>query len=428
MPVTKKILKEQINKSDLDETNSLTNTKSKKLTNETLGSHDLVAQQDIKTPRKTAKKTIIGVPTETDMTPKNNSKLITRNVNNKKKQKNSVTVNTPHQPPIPIYANADYVFNNKDYYYLNDGSNHYEFINTFNENTTNKPIKVNFCLFKLNDECNEPFLEYLLEIVDKTLSFQDIIIPSTDFDDETKDVRDTFEKLCFNKFKEIVSVDDDTASKSYKGFLELTECNLYVFFDCTFLSNILLKPTQVWGILDEIINERRIFDNVIDNNIFILFQKYQYLTNIYNKFGDKIPIPSSLYICEVDSTKYIPNDDIPYLNVYYKDSENNRENKRFVHDMIEHDVFGDNYYFSTDPVNDDKSNDKIKRFAVFIHNALYILNVKTPLRNIDFFNKDSDDDVNEDKIKSHKDYNCVYFYENQKQYWCIKNTDRFTEL
>ena len=76
---------------------------------------------------------------------------------------------------------------------------------------------------------------------------------------------------------------------------------------------------------------------------------------------------------------------------------------------------------------------KLKRFATFIDKSLYVLNINKDIENINF-DVEEDDDVSYDGVpyedipKSHHKYSCIYFFENYKQLWCVKDIRRFTEI
>ena len=83
-----------------------------------------------------------------------------------------------------------------------------------------------------------------------------------------------------------------------------------------------------------------------------------------------------------------------------------------------------------------------KRYAVFVYDTLYILNVKTPLRKINalrqhtvkqnggtYSTNDADDaDDADESSRVLDDYTSIFFIENNRHTWCIKSIERFVEI
>lgn len=329
----------------------------------------------------------------------------------------------------PLYDSKKYTFNGKKYNYLSNDRLNKDFQMTFQENT-NKNFKINLCLFRLNNDCKEPFLQFFIEL-EETINEKNMIFPNfqlnendfylneSDIDDEEEEEKNKmqliFEKLCFQKFKEITNVSDDIIKEIYRGYITEYDNTIYPLFDCTYIK-FNKKENQVWCILDEFINEQHIYDYIIDRNIFVMFMNNEYLAYIKDEENEQINLPCCLYL--VKKTE----DGNDYENVLKK------ENKDFISlidPKINHEILGNHYFFTTDPINPDKSL-KLKRFSTFIDNSLYFLNITTPLSDIDI-DGDFLEAEKDEHIKTHKDFTCIYFFENNKQLWCIKDMTRFTE-
>ena len=92
-------------------------------------------------------------------------------------------------------------------------------------------------------------------------------------------------------------------------------------------------------------------------------------------------------------------------------------------------------FFTTDPIEkeDLKRLRMIKRYATFIDKSLYVLNISKDIEYINF-DVEEEDDVSYDGVpsedipKSHHKFSCIYFFENYKQLWCVKDIRRFTEI
>jgi hypothetical protein len=264
-------------------------------------------------------------------------------------------------------------------------------------------------------------------------TFQQLTIPVEKFEEpiindtgEEYDVRTNFETECFKKFREMTGASLEYTKRYYKGFLEMSDRHLVVFFDCTF-HRFALKQNQVWSILDEIINERRVYDNSMDINIYVLFNRYQFLTYILYQNGERVSIPCCFYMCDIEYKDYEEGEELIYHNLEYSVDDVERE-KSISFPAIRHDIFGEYYYFTTDPIVDTPVNNRLKRYAVFIENTLYVLNSKTPIRRIDFNYRPQEDIDNGRPAKDHRDYDCIYFIESKNQMWCVKPVERFTEI
>lgn len=325
-----------------------------------------------------------------------------------------------------------YEFNNKKYMYLNNDTLNQNFYFTLGKNGDNKPYEVRFCVFNINGKCKEPFLQFLLEI-NKTenpeknlLTFPRFNLETEVFDDkEEDDVREIFEKKCFEQFKQYThDVSHEVISASYRGFIEDDNNTIYVFFDST-RYNIKDNDQQVWCILDEIINEKKVFgNNYTDETILNMFNKNEFIAYITDEHGGKLNFPCCLYICKLNEEE----DD--YINVYVDDPDKDVDNYKILHYVFR------NYcwFFTTDPIEREDLGKlrKIKRCASFIDKSLYILNISKDIDNINFDVDDENDSyqgmASDDIPKSHEKYSCIYFFENYKQMWCIKDPLRFTEI
>lgn len=341
------------------------------------------------------------------------------------------TVNTlERKGNATLYDSRRYVFNGKKYFYLNNDTLSLDFKNTLRENKTNAPFNIRLCLFRLNHDCKEPFLQLFVELED-TGSDKNIIFPGfslevkdfteTDIelgeDDKDEKERKIFENLCLQKFQEITGISPDIAKQAYRGYVVEYDNTVYPLFDCTYI-DFLTNKNQIWGILDELINEQHVHDFIIDRNIFMMFNHNEFLTDIKDDLNEPINLPCCLYL--VKKTE----DGADYENVFLNDEES--ELTTLTDPKIDHEVFGSNYYFTTDPI-DPENPKKLKRYSAFIDNSLYFLNVSTPIVDIDL-NGDADDADEDEQVKTYHDYTSIYFFENYKQLWCIKDTTRFTEL
>ena len=303
---------------------------------------------------------------------------------------------------------------------------------------TTNPYTIFICMYKINTECVKPFLEFLLDISSEKASLPriDEFKCSTNVQDNTSE-HTIFMNECLNKLLNIIpihnTINPDILKQIYKGFIEYDQDKIIVFFDCTYIDNVdftilhpltekepekgilqYLIPSQThekyrWSILDEIIHNKKVLNQDVDELIYQLFTKHQYLKYIQKHNGDNIDIPFILYLCE--------NPDDIYHNVYAKDPANSVS---LINDTIEHSWFGDSHIFSSYSLDDNYIN--LKRYAVFIENPKYIL--KEDLINL------SEEEKTEfiQDFQEDLDVLTVYFHENNIQLWCIKSTEIFTEI
>ena len=339
-----------------------------------------------------------------------------------------IVVNTIEKKDTPVYDSRRYIFNGKKYFYLNNDTLNRDFKDTIRENKENNPFQISLCLFRLNHECKEPFLQLFVELED-TGSDKNIIFPGftlepndfieTEMELNNNDDKETtiFETHCFNKFQEITNVSLEIAKQAYRGYIVEYDNTIYPLFDCTYI-DFLSNKNQIWGILDELINEQHVYEYIIDRNIFMMFNHNEFLTDIKDDLNEPINLPCCLYL--VKKTE----DGLDYENVFLNEEED--ELTTITDPKLYHEIFGLHYYFTTDPI-DPENIKKLRRFSAFIDNSLYFLNVSTPISDIDL-DGDAEDAEEDEKVKTFRDYTSIYFFENYKQLWCIKDISRFTEL
>lgn len=339
----------------------------------------------------------------------------------------------------------EYVFYNKKYHYISNELLDRDFGVTLGNSLDVTSYEVRFCIFKVNGKCKDPFLQFFLEILDKPKKDSDILtFPSFDlktslFDDTDEDPKDIFESKLFQKYKNLVKNTDEVSDKimkeSYRGYIE--EINkenkhiIYAFFDSTYYG-IKQTENQLWCILDEFINEKKVFGNCYtDENIYHLFTTNEHIVYVTDEYGENVNIPCCLYLCKLTE------DEHDYVNVYVDDKENDPKYKQHpeLPYLIYHSVFGNNcLFFTTDPIEKDevKKLKTIKRYATYIDKSLYVLNIHKDIDTINFDVDDDDDSFDgvpdEDIPKTHEKYSCIYFFENYKQLWCMKDNLRYTEI
>jgi len=317
------------------------------------------------------------------------------------------------------------------YTYLEDDALSSEF---GDDRDLNKTYNLYLCLYKINDDADKPFLEFFCEKTDNMYSFpkMEIQFKPTNIDQ----IEEVFNDTCSQFFQKITFQTDEIAKETYKGYLELDETNIFIFYNYTNIdtnvdktteNNIESIDTTIWAIIDEIINVRRILDVPVHEFTHKLFEKHPFITYILDNNGHPIYVPCCLYLCEGSSSNYD--------NEYYEEDENRNTTQSLIDPQITHDLFGKIYLFSTIPFEFNNLS-KLKRYAVFIEDTLYILNENFPLTK-DILKKSKMNSINNnDKCetsdfifqKTYKDYSCICFFENGVELWSIESNTLFVEL
>ncbi len=359
--------------------------------------------------------------------------------------------------PITIYDTDPYVYNNKKYSFLNDTLLSQK-LGDFMD--IDKQFKVQICIFKINSDCPEPFLQYIFNKMGDKLEFPNIdfqcpkipetmnisgpmhesihepihepmhepipgpmpaSIPDPENTQENTQEHTYFMNTCFQELLKILPlqdlIDPTILQKLYKGFIEHND-TLYVFFDSTQHDLYIDSTKYCWSIIDEIIYSRT---TEFDQEIVDIFIKNPHIMNILDETGIRITKPILAYGC-------IQPDSI------YKNIEENadKDSISILDETVEHPIFGERYIFSSKPIDgqdfgqdfgQDSGHDftKIVRYAVFTYNAKYILKDIAKISEEDKVALIEDLDESDDILS-------IYFKEDGIQLWSIRPDDQFTRL
>lgn len=308
-----------------------------------------------------------------------------------------------------------------------------------------KPHKLALCLFMINEHTKSPFLEFLFQKINGTYKFPeadvnmdvftDIInktpptikinIEDTDapvqteaegaVDDDTNEIDIEFFNQCSQLFQKTTSLGNDIASQRYLGFVEKEEL-IYIFFNCSNLDIIHLETgLYEFGIIDEIINKKKISDIVIEQRIVDLFSDSPLITHIYREQGAEIPYPKVVFLCELTENG-------EYKNAYYSGSQ---KTMSIINPKIDNVFFGTVYVFSSEPIISGpttgivqgivktmtNTTDLIKRYAFFTDSAKIY--------------KEAEVDTNGTADKRFISYG---FMDKGRELWAAKTTSLFTEI
>jgi hypothetical protein len=316
--------------------------------------------------------------------------------------------------------NDDYVYINED-----DLSKEIEL-----HRDMNLEYILSICIYKINHELRTPFLEFYFEKENGFYEFPETKITFNNIP-ENMDIDDYFLDECSRLYNSRNDKPIENISEMYKGFVDIGNNNIIAIFENKAFvespsekpENVLEKPPvsvegapskdSIWGILDEITIKNRILDIPVKQYIIDMFNEYQVLNNIKDSTDFPIERPIMLYQCNGTYKNY--------ENNYYNENEDRGKSISIIDERIEHDVFGNIYLFSTEPLEYNNLS-KIKRYAAFINNTLYMLN-KTNITKEELIGDETD--VSKLPFKT---YHCISFKEDDKDYWSINTNHLFIEL
>lgn len=271
---------------------------------------------------------------------------------------------------------------------------------------------IHFCIYQLNMDKVMPYLKYVLKNEDGVFKFPNIYFTYSEADDVEVYFKNEVIKNLVSMLNFYDKIDGKFVSKVYKGFIEENE-NIYVFIDITEYE-FYLNDNYKFVIMDEIINRRKVNDEIIDKIVSELFYNNKYLIYLkYSKTNKNIAYPLLGYQCSWDEKEQ------QYKNIYENKNTNEIDEEYY---KIDHYVFGNNFYLSSEEINkqmtifnfrDEKTteNKKLKRYAFFIEDTKYIL--KDIAENANIIQTELNDNLDS--------YTSIYFQENSIQLWCIKD-------
>ena len=300
----------------------------------------------------------------------------------------------------------------------------------------NKLYNISLCLYKINDDLDTPFIDFLFIKKDGKYSFPQTelnmepfisinnsaehitpnsyletgsetngnVVPDEnvsvgelptatsgeEFHHDNNLIDDEFFNQCSLFFTKLFGkIDDSTLKSVYRGFIDQITGNtgtVYVVFDCTDLdledvtrtgnseaNSSVLPPIEfTWGIIDEITVKHRIVDTPIEESNYKLFEENQILKYVKRMDGINVDIPISVFLCSQINDTY--------KNVYYNDNVNEKYmfTRSLINPVVYHDILDEIYMFSTEPLENANLN-RIKRFALFTKGFYSFNNKDKPL-------------------------------------------------
>jgi hypothetical protein len=347
---------------------------------------------------------------------------------------------------------------NENYLYLDDDDLSRDI--TLNREGLKRDLNIEYnlsiCIYKINRELRTPFLEFYFEKKDFFYQFPETKLLFNNIH-ENSDIDTYFLDECSRLYNSKSDKPIENISEIYKGFVEIGNNNIIVVLENPYFiksnindtnnhlekSHIMNNETiqdetdnktseeepenetinqspeeeqnehSLWAILDEIIVKKRILDIPIKDYILEMFNVYQVLNIIKDSTNYPIETPIILFQCNGTYKNY--------ENNYYNEIEDRSKSISIIDERIEHDIFGNIYLFSTEPLEYDNLS-KIKRYAAFINNTLYMLNKKNITKE-----ELVGDETDISKLPF-KTYHCISFNEDEKDYWSINTNQLFVEL
>jgi hypothetical protein len=222
---------------------------------------------------------------------------------------------------------------------------------------------IKISLYKINNKCKYPFIEYLfMKNLDKNkLHFIELFINNIIDSEKIVDLSKIFTFGILNKFLNIKNHDDYNEKTIFSGFY-IWEKQIYLFFDIS-LCNLCINDTNLkndflFVIIDEIINYRNTYKIDFDLQIVKFFIKNNDFCYLINDNNKEYELPIVAYISkEVNMLNYVFNCGL---------SPNNHN-----------ELFGSFFYFTNMDnalleITDTKKG--LVRFAVFTSKMKYIEN------------------------------------------------------
>jgi CubicO group peptidase (beta-lactamase class C family) len=195
----------------------------------------------------------------------------------------------------------------------------------------------------------------------------------------------------------------DIGHECYKGFVE-SAGNIYLFFDITDieLTNE-FSDNHTNCIIDELVNKKRVLDLPVGDATSSLFATNHKLIYVYHdKTHKPSHYPIRVYLCESINDEY--------ANVKYVDA-GDKSTVSMISDKVNDQVVGNGYLFTSTAL-DVSETPSLKRYALFHHNATYVLHEPFIISEYDLIT----------------DNTCVCFLSEGVEYWSVKNMDLFLEI
>lgn len=234
-------------------------------------------------------------------------------------------------------------------------------------------ISINLCVYSVNTDGKTPFLQYLLvhngydvltlpKLPVYTLFNREDIIPYSSV--YLSGI------LQANKFEEFSN------DISFDGFYEYSD-DLYLFYDITkckqYIDESYLSNHLILGLIDEILNHRKICNILVDHNTTAFFIKNETVIYLYDEHNKSYEIPVVGFVGKQSDTK------IKFTEMFGESAKDKTA------------ILGPYFYFTNYQNSMKQTYDKggIVRFALFMGHTKHVENAPN-------------DPIDESEIKQHR--------------------------
>ena len=309
----------------------------------------------------------------------------------------------------------------------------------FDDIRENMTYKINICIYKCVRNGYLPYLLYLSTYDEKYKTYvlpNDYVIQinNESVDEIEENIMNIFKEALFNiyppnKFESSNESTDLYNEELFKGFF-LHEKEITMVFDATRINVPLESNKYCWINPYEIFVSKKMKSIPISKTVSKIFDEisatssnsvdFYHLKQVSN--DTIVKTPYILFMCiqsESSNSGFVLVDIFNTKKIIYssiESSETETETETVLYPTVQHPSIGDYTMFSSSPFS---ISNLIKRFAVFIDtdtlHPLYIEPEKNDLLT-SLYDVDN------------QQYTSITFIENEKQLWCIKSYEFFTEI
>jgi hypothetical protein len=360
--------------------------------------------------------------------------------NDRKMALESIYLKSPNQPPnqppnqlpIPFPTTRPQLtlnISNK-----NSDTSKYNYLDKYSLNKyfgefqdLKKTYTIHFCLYRINNECDTPFVQYILAKNGYSYEFhkKTFLCPNIQYNNDGEEAQQCvilFNNFCIEYLIEILNVQDEltpyTTTSEYDGFIESSDNNIHVFFNCSSFKNIKLPQNTKSCLIDTILYSND-DETPISKQTKMFFEENPEIIHITDEYGKSISLPKELCICIEKDGEYLPEPE--------PEPEPNNNLIKIYSSPIKTELFGNVFIFSA-PIKPsffsifgNNNTQKFCKCAVFVNNIKYL-------------NGDSIENMDKriirDLLKSSENekYSGICFKYRNNYYYSLKSAKKFTTI
>jgi len=223
-------------------------------------------------------------------------------------------------------------------------------------NRTEKYISIILCVYSVNSEGKSPFLQYLL--INNGYDF--LTLPKLPIYTSFKsDEIIPYSNVYLSGMLKNNQYEQFSRDIAFDGFYEYND-DLYLFFDITKCALYINQTNHItFGLMDEILNHKKVCDIDIDNNTTSFFIKHEIMIYLYDKHNQPYDIPIVGFTGHTSLSKM-------NFTFIFGENANDKSGKFGPY------FYFTNYHNSIQQIKNDKGG--IVRFALFMGQTKYIEN------------------------------------------------------